>query len=164
VPWTSNVEKDHVLSFIRANGVRVEETVLEGSRGRKITDFVRRALADKTFKGVSDFLRVSDQEAAQSQASAGLTIRGFSHSLDDSAVRHIMKSHGDPAAEKARGQAAITEGDFAAIPDVINAPDVVVYGMKNKLGREQIAYIKKMPDGSTLRWTPLSRPRSGENK
>ena len=81
---------------------------------------------------------------------AGLEIEGFTHAVDTSAIRHIRKSHGDVAAEEARGQVAVTDADFESIPDVISTPDKVVFGTENRIGRDQIGYLKKMADGSTL--------------
>lgn len=52
--------------------------------------------------------------------------------------------------EKSRGQIPLTDADLMALPGVVQNPERVVLGTKNRLGKEQIAYIKQMPDGSTL--------------
>ncbi len=39
--------------------------------------------------------------------------------LDEDAVRHILKSHGDPKSEAARGQIAVTEADFERLPEIL---------------------------------------------
>ncbi|MDH5857800.1 PLxRFG domain-containing protein [Lampropedia aestuarii] len=83
-------------------------------------------------------------------AAKGMNVEGYSHVLDGSAVRHMIKNHFDAKAERSRGQIALTDSDLLALPALVASPDMVVLGSKNRLGKEQIAYIKQMPDGSTL--------------
>lgn len=86
----------------------------------------------------------------QGAAAQGLNIEGFNHVLDGSAVRHMIKKHYEATGEKSRGQIALSDADLLALPDVVQNPERVVLGTKNRLGKEQIAYIKQLPDGSTL--------------
>lgn len=44
----------------------------------------------------------------------------------------------------------MTDADFEKIPELIASPDAVVFGTKTKGKRDQIGYIKRQPDGSTL--------------
>ncbi|HET6969826.1 MAG TPA: hypothetical protein VFH92_01765, partial [Phenylobacterium sp.] len=81
---------------------------------------------------------------------AGLTIDGFNHVLDGSAVRHVMNRHGEPGAETARGGVPVKAEDFRALPEVLGQPDLVAFGSKGKRGEDQIFYVKRQPDGSTL--------------
>lgn len=92
---------------------------------------------------------VSDWLVEASKA-AGLDLAGYQHILDGSAVRHIFKQHGNERAERARGQVAITADDLNNLPQVVGAPDRVVLGTSNRLGNDQVAFIKKMEDGSVL--------------
>lgn len=94
--------------------------------------------------------QVSDWLVQAAQESAGLNLAGFKHVLDGSAVRHIVKTHFDEKAERARGQLPVTEADLQALPSVVESPDRVAFGTKNRLGRDQVAYVKRMPDGSLL--------------
>lgn len=120
------------------NGLRLNiRRVLEAASGR-----------DNTHVSAS-IGRVSVWLAARAR-DAGVEISGFDHVVDTSAARHVRKNHGDAKSEAARGQIAVTEEDLLAIPDILDAPDVVVFGRKTRLGRDQIVYLKKMPDGSTL--------------
>lgn len=92
---------------------------------------------------VSDWLR--------SKAGAfGLDLDGFQHVVDTSAVRHIRKNHSDPQKEKARGQLPISDVDLLLIPQIVADPDNVMFGTTNRLGHEQIVYLKTLGDGSTL--------------
>ncbi len=81
---------------------------------------------------------------------SGLDIDGFTHTVDVSAINHIKKRHGDAEAEKARGQIAITEDDVAAIPDILQSPDKVVFGLKTARGQDIIGYVKTFADGTTF--------------
>ena len=89
-------------------------------------------------------------EAVAEAAQFGLDINGYTHAIDGSAIRHSIKSHGNAKKEAARGQIAITDADFEAIPDILSAPDTAVYGLKNDIGRDMIVYLKTMPDGTTV--------------
>lgn len=92
---------------------------------------------------------------------AGLNIDGFEHEVDAFAARHIIKNHGDAAKEMSRGQLEVTKEDIRLIPDLLSAPDKVAFGTKNRIGRDQIVYLKKMADGSTLY---LEEARSGNRE
>lgn len=86
---------------------------------------------------------------ADAARSNGLDLTGYTHTIDGSAVRHVLKRHSDPATETARGQVAITESDLENIPDVISFPDSIAFGAKNDT-RDVIAYAKRLPDGTVL--------------
>jgi lipid A disaccharide synthetase len=90
----------------------------------------------------------------------GHELKGYNHVMDGSAVRHTLKKHGDAAAEGKRGQVAITEDDFANIPDIVASPDSVILGSRNHIGRDQIISIKRMPDGSTVYVAEIRRRKS----
>jgi|GEM_PF-1975295 len=114
---------------------------------------VRQALAasrnDRQHNARYELLPVAAQEVVEA-AQNGLDIEGYRHVIDGSAIRHVFKKHGNAATESARGQIAVTENDLESIPDILAAPDEVLYGLKNKIGREVIGYLKRMPDGSTV--------------
>jgi hypothetical protein len=93
--------------------------------------------------GVSDWLAAKAKEA-------GLDISGYKHTIDTYAVKHVRLKHGDESTESSRGQIVITDDDIRQIPDILSAPDKVVFGTKNKHGKEQVVYLKMLPDGSTL--------------
>lgn len=42
------------------------------------------------------------------------------------------------------------DADFDRIPDLVTSPDAVVFGTKTRGKRDQIGYIKRQADGSTL--------------
>jgi hypothetical protein len=81
---------------------------------------------------------------------AGLDVDGFTHTIDADAVRHMRGKHGDEGTESARGQIAVTDADIARIPEIIAAPDRILFGARTKQGRDIVAYTKRLEDGSTL--------------
>lgn len=85
----------------------------------------------------------------------------YIHSIDSYMMRHAMKEHGDAQRERSRGQIALTEEDFKLVPVIINNPDYVVFGNKNKRGQDLIVYVKNLPDGSTLYFEEV---RTGRRK
>jgi hypothetical protein len=99
--------------------------------------------AKVTIAQVPDWLATSAKDA-------GMDIAGFHHTIDTSAIRHVVKNHGNQSKETARGQLAVTDEDFKRIPEIISAPDKVVFGTKNRIGRDQVGYVKTLQDGSTL--------------
>ncbi|MCM1128930.1 MAG: hypothetical protein NC323_03485 [Oxalobacter formigenes] len=88
--------------------------------------------------------------AVKAAAGYGLDIAGFDHAIDGSAIRHMIKNHGNAKTEANRGQVAVTREDFLLIPEIISNPDKTVYGAINDRGQDVIGYIKQMPDGTTV--------------
>ena len=73
----------------------------------------------------------------------------YVHSVENSAIRHNQKEHGDEKKEAARGQIAITEEDYQLIPDILEDYDTVEKSPnKNKQGNDVIIYTKEYPDGT----------------
>jgi 5-oxoprolinase (ATP-hydrolysing) len=86
----------------------------------------------------------------EAAAQHGLDISGYRHTMDGSAVRHIRKRHGDEARERALGQRAIADADMLRLPEVLDEPDVVIFGLKNPRGQDQLVFLKAFEDGTTL--------------
>ena len=91
----------------------------------------------------------------------GLDLEGYNHVIDGSAVRHVISRHGDEAVELSRGQLPVTDADFDRIPSVIGSPDAVVFGTKTRGNRDQVGYIKRLEDGTTLH---LEEVRTGKKE
>ena len=102
------------------------------------------SLSDKTNrKAEIKYATVGPQEAARLKRDTGLDVEGFEHSIDNYAIRHIHKNHGDPTAEEARGQIAITKDDISKIPEIVESPDSII-PLKTDSGRDGIGYTKKV--------------------
>lgn len=118
--------------------------------GKQLVGLARLALEKGNENPVVEFGTVSAQAAALAKEKADIDIAGFTHSADMYSMRHLLKTHGDAKSEAKRGQLAITEKDVASIPDVVSNPDTVVYGGKSRVGRDTIASIKQLDDGTVL--------------
>lgn len=102
---------------------------------------------------VATFGEVTPEEAELLGLAAG-----FRHGLSRYGVRHMLKSHGDPAREAARGQIAITRDDIKRIPEIIANSHHAQHAGKNATGLETIRYFYDGPDGTT---TVLEEVRTG---
>lgn len=71
----------------------------------------------------------------------------WKHTLDNNAVRHIIRSHGSDS-ELLRGQIPITDRDLLLIPIVLDNYDTISIG-RNRRGQEIIIYSMEMNDGVT---------------
>ncbi|WP_395010405.1 LPD38 domain-containing protein, partial [Undibacterium sp.] len=116
---------------------------------KKISELLEMRKSGENFTGVVKLMPVSN-DAVQEALSNGLDISGYSHAIDGSSVAHVLNKHGNEKKENARGQIAIADKDFLIIPQIVNNPDYVVYGLKNNIGRDVIAYLRKDKDGSLL--------------
>ncbi len=76
----------------------------------------------------------------------GLIIdNSYQHVLDNSALRHIIKTHGS-LKEDLRGQIPITEKDFFFIPEIVNSYETISKEI-NRRGQDVIIYSKTYEDG-----------------
>jgi len=109
--------------------------------------FVKNALSnkqsvDRAYMGV-----VPNSVAGRILKETGVDVSGYGVMMNGNDVRHILKGHGDSAAEAAQGQTAVTEEAIAQIPKVIAAPDNVYLstGSDGK-GRRAIVFEKQIGD------------------
>ena len=72
----------------------------------------------------------------------------YRHTLDNSAVRHVIKSHGS-AKEELRGQIPISNTDLMRISEIVSSYDTIAVE-KNRRLQDVIIYTKTMEDGITL--------------
>ncbi|WP_201788245.1 hypothetical protein, partial [Basilea psittacipulmonis] len=75
------------------------------------------------------------------------SLKGYSVSIDRSAVKHIKKKHGDSESEQSRGQVAITEKDIAIIPEIVRDFDDIQFSDIPGTHTKRIAFSKKVDDG-----------------
>lgn len=131
-------------------GVRVKQVnagVLNPVEFKKgIEELIR---ADKTRVKKIDIGPVSSQ-LVQAAKAHNIDIYGYRHNIDNSAINHTLKRHGNKKMEESRGQIAVTAEDFLKIPEILNNPDYIAFGAKNKKGLDLIVYGKNMPDGSSI--------------
>lgn len=71
-------------------------------------------------------LATSEQKSRilqETDADLGDTL--FDYTVDQDAVKHVLRRHGDPETELTRGQRAITPADFGRLGQLLNDPDSV---------------------------------------
>ncbi|MGA2936692.1 MAG: hypothetical protein ABSF52_06270 [Syntrophobacteraceae bacterium] len=118
------------------------------------------ALSSKTNQKIEiRYKTVESDEAARLFEVTGNNLEGYIHSIDNYAIRHIIKEHGDPVTEAARGQIPITKDDISKIPEIVDSPDQV-RALKTKQGREGIGYLKRV-DGQVFY---VEEIRTGKNQ
>jgi len=136
-----------------------EKLVVQGGRGpegdvntlyqQQMDDVLSQARADKTTHLQVDLGDVSTP-VKDALTQAGVDVEGYHHSMDTSAVRHMLNRHGDEKAEAARGQLPVTEEDIRAIPQILAIPDRVITNFETRQHKPGIMYVRALPDGSTL--------------
>lgn len=109
--------------------------------------FVRNALANKASVERAYMGKVPESTARRVMQETGTDISGYNAVLSSDNVRHIIKRHGDPILETARGQVMVTAEDIALIPEVLAAPDAVyLSGKTDSRGRPVIVFEKLIGD------------------
>ena len=75
-------------------------------------------------------------------AEAGTDITGFSHVADGSGVRHTWQRHG-VGNELAADQIPVTLADLKSIPDFVNVPDMIAFGLVDDRGQPAVGFVKQ---------------------
>ena len=109
--------------------------------------FVRDALANKASVERAYMGKVPESTARRVMQETGINIDGMGVMMNGVDVRHIIKSHGDPTLETARGQVMVTAEAIARIPEIIAQPDAVYLSETNDAkGRKAIVFEKRFGD------------------
>lgn len=114
---------------------------------QKIEEFLKNTEL-KTTEKKELILGFAGDAIVKNAAENGIDITGFVHSLDNFFVNHALKNHGNEKSEKSRGNVHITIDDIKNIPDVLQAPDFIIYGTKTKVGNKAIIFTKNLSDST----------------
>ncbi|MBD2751753.1 PBECR3 domain-containing polyvalent protein [Spirosoma validum] len=126
-----------------------------------LSEFIKESLRQSLPENKQIILgTVPDSIVQQVVIECGIDLTNYMFTIDTYAIRHIMKSHGNPQKKEARGQKAITTDDFELIYQIINDSDVVFYDGKNRIGREVIQFQKRIGD----RYIILKEVRNGRKQ
>ena len=87
-------------------------------------------------------------------------LAGYSHSVGQSAIKHIRNRHGDGEVEGRRGQLPVTADDVARIPDIVTTYDDIRTDLKTDQGAQRVAYSKAVDDGVLVYIEDVSRKRN----
>ena len=118
---------------------------MENGDGAKLS-----AMYSKEDKTKAVLLGQVDSRLVSDGAEENAHLGAFSHSVDQSALNHIRKNHGDEATETARGQLPVADSDIGKISDIIKNYDGVRFDLLSDSGKPAIAYVKKTDDGVLL--------------
>ena len=125
---------------------REKTNLSSGSRNKVIStfqgavDFVKTALSNRQSVDRAYFRKILDQVARMIRENAGINVSNYGVMLNGNDVRHIIREHGDPIAETARGQAAVTTDNIVKISEILSAPDRV-YLSNETDGKDRMALV-----------------------
>jgi hypothetical protein len=111
-----------------------------------VADFVDQALAQKATMVKLKLGKVSPEVEAKVNQLIGVDVTGWQHVIDNYAIHHTMRRHGRASTEVPRGQSPITLADWRLVPDILSAPDRILHGGQNKIGRDVIVTEKRIGD------------------
>ena len=130
-----------------------QENLSSGKKNKIVTtfdaavEFVRSMLKNKQSVDRAYLGKIPDAVVDLVLQETGIDIRGFSAMINGDDIRHIIKNHGDPLMESARGQIAVTSEDIARIPEILSAPDRVSLSESlDGKGRTVIIFEKNIRD------------------
>ena len=156
-PYAQNATEG-MQSALNENGLaslteHEKENLSSGKKNKVVStfqdavDFVRRALSDKTNVDRAYLGKVPASTAQMVMQETGVNIEGYNAVLPSDNVRHIIKNHGDPLIEQARGQSVVSGEDIAAIPEILANPDrVYVSDKADTRNRPVLVFEKQIGD------------------
>ena len=86
---------------------------------------------------------ITNEVAKRIENKTGFDLFGYTRTIDTSAIRHILKKHGNQEKESQRGQIAVLDSDFNLI-NAIALPENIISFEKNKLGNNCLLYKTKI--------------------
>ncbi len=122
--------------------------------------FVKNALSgeEKTNKKMY-FGAIGNELASDISKSTGLDVDGYNLTLGEDEIRKIKKSHGDESKEAPRGQRAVTEADYIAIPDIVQNADSIKRSDSDYNGKPAIEFRKANGNETTTVVAVVSNKR-----
>lgn len=107
------------------------------------------SVSDKKNRHIEVLRKVSDAEADFLLEKTGLDLKGYSHSIDNYSILHILKKHGSKK-ELQRGQIPVTVEDIRNFPTIVSDYDDVEYVGKSNIGRDTIRFEKSIDGNNVL--------------
>lgn len=87
---------------------------------------------------------VDPAEAKRLRQATGMDFAGYHHSIDDSAILHMLHEHGPGGVAITADEEPLAPGDFERIPEVVAAPDEVKSAGLTRLGLPAIRYKRRI--------------------
>lgn len=109
-----------------------------------LTQFANRSLRVEQSRQAAlvNLGRVTKDQRLQVGATDDFDLTGYQFILDRSAVRHVMRSHGNYDKERQRGQLPIDVSDFANLPEILDGADQIRLAGRNRLGNPLVTFTK----------------------
>ncbi len=149
----------HLLKVTGNNAQESDNSVVLNQAKNKIAEILATPNSKDNSKRVVPIAPVRSWLSKAIKEHTGLDVSNYHHQVDSYAMKHAIKKHGDKASEANRGQVAITNDDFQLLPEILDNPDSVILGTKNKKSQDQVFSVKVMPDGTAL---VVEEVRTGE--
>lgn len=147
IPPRPGAATDDKLERLRERA-RVKGKLSAEDQRTIIRGVVARA-ADPSYQTGADFGAVSDIAIEKAKA-AGEDLTGYAKRIEPDFIRHERARHFDPATETSRGQIALIDRDFDALPDVLDVPDNVEESGFDADGQPMLRFEKRYPDGFVI--------------
>jgi hypothetical protein len=110
-----------------------------------IKELVEKTLLNDTDKCVKiELANPTVEQIVEIKAKTGIEFNGFQRTMDNYAIKHTFRKHGNEKQEAQRGQMGVTAADFEQITSIIAQPDEIIHGGINNIGREVILYRKNL--------------------
>ena len=123
------------------------------SKKNHISEVVRDAQTRRNInKSFVEYRSVSDREADHIKRDLSLDVRGYVHSLDEAAVRHILNRHGPMG----KADHSVRPEDFNDLPSIVGHADSIASGSR----AGTIEYRKRL--GAD--WMVIEERRAGRRK
>lgn len=91
---------------------------------------------------------VRSDQATEIEVATGKSVEGYDFSFDASGISHVIKQHGDDAAQRLQGQRGVVAADFARLPQILSTPDTMAYvGLSDM--NEQVIEFRKVIGGES---------------
>jgi hypothetical protein len=139
---------DEYSEHQRENWAKSDIIIYEN--GTQLRNFIRQAKEGEIINEKIYFGKISSVLAEKIKNETGIDIEGYNLAISAHGIRKVLKSHGDEATEKPRGQRAITEDDIANIPQIILNPDKIILDDEFYRGRPVIKFIKTINGRTTV--------------
>lgn len=140
----------HLLQVSSTSAQQSANSVVLNQAKNKIAEILATPNSKDNSKRVVPIAPVRNWLSNAIKEHTGKDVSKYHHQLDSYAINHTIKNHGNKSKEKSRGQVGITNEDLQMIPEIIDHPDSVILGTKNKKGQDQVFFVKQMPDGTAL--------------
>jgi hypothetical protein len=110
-----------------------------------IKELVQKTLQDTTNQRIKiDLANPTVEQLTAIKETTGIELTDFQRTMDNYAIKHTFRKHGNDKLETLRGQIGVTEKDFEKIDSIIDNPDEITHGGINNIGREVILYRKNL--------------------